>query len=153
LIAASRVFYSGNYGGKIAELQPMDAVECVKELTMSIYKLSGVTASVTILVCALSMASLNAKEHSAKHKDGDPFDQTGTVTKNEVDNCMQGDVKFLLHAGKENDRLSPKSRMDHKVLGDAEKSGGKVHVTGTWKPGVEPNCDYVVTAKCEPIKK
>jgi hypothetical protein len=95
---------------------------------------------------------MNAKDRAPKHKDGDPFDETGTVTKNEVDNCMQGDVKFALHSNTENDRLHASSRTIIGVLGRAVKSAGKVHVMGTWKAGARPDCDYVVTKKCEPIK-
>jgi hypothetical protein len=107
------------------KLEPTDAVGSVKKLTMTIYKTSGITTAVIILVCALCATPLNAKEGNAKHKDGDPFDQTGTVSKNEVDNCMQGDVKFLLHAGKETDRLSQSPAETSKSSATPSKAAAK----------------------------
>ena len=112
-----------------------------------------------LLLAALTLFTADwasAKEPSEKDsaKQGEPFDMTGTVTKHGVDPCMEGNVQFDLHPPSPAKAvwLSPSSRHDIKVLGDAAKNGGRVHVVGTKKQGLRPDCAYVQTSKCEPAK-
>lgn len=85
---------------------------------------------------------------------GKSFNMTGTVTKHGIDDCMEGNVTHDLHPGSSTKtvRLSAKSKQDLAVLDKAAKSGGRVRVIGKKFPGLRPECEYVKTSKCVPLK-
>src|SRR4051812_33700526 len=73
------------------------------------------------------------KEKETAKSESAPFEMTGTVTKYTVGICMMRGIDYDLHPKKgEAVHLSDGPRGALKVLGDAVKSGGSVHVTGTW---------------------
>jgi len=104
------------------------------------------------LLAGLANAAEPQKDKPAKP--GKPFNMTGTVTKHGVDTCMEGKVTHDLHppASEKTVRLSAKSKHDLTVLNKAAKSGGRVRVIGTKLPGLRPECAYVETSKCVPLK-
>jgi len=92
------------------------------------------------------------KEKSADTKtaSGKKFDMTGTVTKYEIGICMQSGIKYDLHPATGSAvHLSPTSKNDEKVLGDAVSSHKPVRVEGTEESGVE--CKYVKVTKSTPV--
>lgn len=108
----------------------------------------------SLALLAAGLANAAEPQEDKPAKPGKPFDSTGTVTKHGVDTCMEGNVTHDLHppTSTKTIRLSAKSKDDLTILDKAVKSGGRVRVIGRKLPGLRPECAYVETSKCVPLK-
>ncbi len=115
-------------------------------------------AGVIILFAVIAGSSISgAQKTKGTPQNEFPFDQVGTVTKHEVDNCQVGinyelrsAVKAPLHPTIH--WLAAKSESDKASLEKASKGGSLVEVKGTAMVGVE-NCKWIAVSSVKPVKK
>jgi hypothetical protein len=118
-----------------------------------------VLLSVAVLITTGVAVNAPAAEKRAKQMQNPqeefPFNKVGTVTKHDIDICMEGHILYVLNSvdHKTKDWLSTSSKTDEALLEKASKNGGWVRVKGTMMVGVEANCKWVKVSSVTPVKK
>jgi len=121
----------------------------------------AVLLSVAIAALITTGVAVNARaaERSTKQKQNPqeefPLNKVGTVTKHEVDTCMEAHILYELNSAdqKTKDWLSTSSKTDEALLDKASKDGRWVRVKGTMMVGVEAKCKWIKVSSVTPVKK
>jgi hypothetical protein len=78
---------------------------------------------------------------------GLPFDQVGRVTMYAGEPCAP-QIMFDFHGAESTVWLAAPMH-ESKVLTDAAKENRRVHISGKWRHGGQPNCSYVAVTNVE----
>jgi hypothetical protein len=110
--------------------------------------------SLSMLAIALAFASCGEPERpkpaaiGAKPRVAGDFDQVGKVSLSEGESCAS-QIMFVFHGGGSKSISMAAPFRVSKILTDAAHDHKTVHVTGKWRRGKAPGCNYVEAMQVE----